>query len=423
MMKFKKFLAAAMTGAMMLGMVATAAPAVSTYAGTSVKSETPETMIFHSARTNTDEITGPAIDYKNMKLTIESNDPLVVVKFYKDAAKSGETDKPSNTYTYSTTGGKVTIDLGFYKPGKKNAVLKCYGSNGELLEGYTFTLATAVDKLKIKADATKTDFYEAVADKSDPKITAEDVENYSYRSLNGAEWKPLKEFVDDCYSAARVAGTTIWIRKNATAEQPASAEVKVQIKGMTKAPDLKITYDKDVIKVKNMQVVSLADFVTKGEAAFDEVKPCNNDLSFVQLAKAVNLTGKESSFSVVFRTNKSGKVSMSNVHTFAAGPSITASGSAVTASGSAISVAQGSKSGKVKFTVEGKDTYEYSIVDPETTTTKISWKKITSAKDISFTGKEIWVRMAGVAEKRDQKGVFPSNVVKLTIPEETDDNE
>ena len=32
MMKFKKFLAAAMTGVMMFGMVATAAPAISVYA-------------------------------------------------------------------------------------------------------------------------------------------------------------------------------------------------------------------------------------------------------------------------------------------------------------------------------------------------------------------------------------------------------
>ena len=44
MMKFKKFLAAAMTGAMMLGLAATAAPAVSAYADTNAKFVTYETI-------------------------------------------------------------------------------------------------------------------------------------------------------------------------------------------------------------------------------------------------------------------------------------------------------------------------------------------------------------------------------------------
>jgi len=125
MMKFKKFLATAMTGAMMFGMVATAAPAVNAYAETNAKLETSGTTIFHAAARETETVTKSGISYEKMTLTIESTDPYVVVEFYKDFTK---TEKVSNTYTYPNTNGTVVVDLGFFKPTKK-AGIRYYGSS------------------------------------------------------------------------------------------------------------------------------------------------------------------------------------------------------------------------------------------------------------------------------------------------------
>ncbi|MDE7060586.1 MAG: hypothetical protein K2O71_03205 [Lachnospiraceae bacterium] len=302
MMKFKKFLASAMTGAMMLGLVATATPAVSAYAETSAKLGTSEATVFHLAQQSRDVPSGPAIDYKTMTVEVPSDDPFVIVKFYKDKDKL---TKPSNTYVYPVTGSAVTIDLGFYKPGRKEAYIEYYGSGNTKTEIGHSILAKEVNKLKLKIDTTKDDFLAALNEKSSTKL--ESLEGYSYRPLYGTEWKDLSVFANN-YKTAKVAGTTIVVRQNATENGPASAEVKLKIGGMAKAPTLKINYEKDTIGVDKVQY-ALVENAVNNNYRDPESKP----LSFEDLkGKFDNPT---EAFTIAVRTNKNGKVSMPSIYT------------------------------------------------------------------------------------------------------------
>lgn len=408
MMKFKKFLAAAMTGAMMFGMVATAAPAVSTYAGTNAKLGTSQAMVFHAAAREAETVSGSGVNYNTMTVAVSSTDPYVVVKYYKDATKL---DKASNTYIYPTNGGSATIDLGFYKPGKKAAHIICYKSSdttdtGKIAE---FDLGVQADKLSLKVDTSKDTFLEALGS-SKTAITS--LTGYSYRSLYGTEWKSLAEFD---YSTAKVAGTTIVVRKDATATQPASAEAKLKIGGMGKAPTLKITYEKDSIAVKNMEVALLKD-VALQEADY---KPMTDNKTFAKLAEDLGVTDLTKSFTIAVRTHKSGKTpSMPSFYTIKPAPILTASGAtaSTTTSGSSITVKNTStdKKTQVQFTIVGDDKYEYQSGK--------SWKAITDGKDVAVTGDKITVRVAGVkAPKKagDPEGAFPSEGKELTIPTPT----
>lgn len=76
--------------------------------------------------------------------------------------------------------------------------------------------------------------------------------NYSYRSLYGTTWDSLSNFD---FNSAKVAGTTIVVRQEAKDNNvlaaPASAEVKVKIPAIAKAPKITIDYAKGQINIGN----------------------------------------------------------------------------------------------------------------------------------------------------------------------------
>ena len=112
MMKFKKFLAAAMTGVMMFGMVATAAPAICVYA---------EGEEANSTRADLKVI----IDYPSLTATIESTagDKYVLLEVLKMKNDQPDGDKVSATYSYPLSSeGKVTVDLSFLNLSKACAI-------------------------------------------------------------------------------------------------------------------------------------------------------------------------------------------------------------------------------------------------------------------------------------------------------------
>ena len=405
MMKFKKFLASAMTGAMMFGLVATATPAVSAYAETSAKLGTSETMIFHAAAREAETVTKSGISYDKMTLTIESEDPYVVVEFYKDFTK---TEKVSNTYTYPNTNGTVVVDLGFFKPTKK-AGIRYYGSNLTDEE----KKAIAVEpinvqeaKFSVKVDASKDNFIDATKDKSKNfALTAETIDQYSYRSLYATEWKELGELDEFEFNTAKVAGTTIVIRKDATEEAPASPEVKVKIGASAKAPKVSIDYVKGTIKgVSEKQEIALLE----GKAIETFTQKGTKNMTVDALAKAIGGDVKVG-FTVVIRTNDGKKApSMPTFLYVKPAPVIVANGATATTSGAAITVE--AVEGGLKLTPTG-GAFQY-----EKSADK--WVTITAETTIKTSEKSVNVRTAPVKEdlKKDRVGVFASNEVTITAP-------
>ena len=413
MMKFKKFLATAMTGAMMFGMVATAAPAVNAYAETNAKLETSGTTIFHAAARETETVTKSGISYEKMTLTIESTDPYVVVEFYKDFTK---TEKVSNTYTYPNTNGTVVVDLGFFKPTKK-AGIRYYGSslNDEEKKAIAVEPINVQEaKFSVKVDASKDNFIDATKDKSKNfALTAKTIDEYSYRSLYATEWKKLSKFE---FNTAKVAGTTIVIRKDATAEAPASPEVKVKIGASAKAPKVSIDYVKGTIKgVSEKQEIALLE----GKAIETFTQKGTKNMTVDALAKAIG-GDVNVGFTVVIRTNDGKKApSMPTFLYVKPAPVIVANGATATTSGAAITVEAVEGGLKLKPT-DNSGTFQYEK-SPNTN----KWMTIKGETTIKTGEKSIRVRTAPQNEnlKKNLVGKFASDPVTITAPASVEDKD
>jgi hypothetical protein len=416
MMKFKKFLASAMTGAMMFGLVATATPAVSAYAETSAKLGTSETMIFHAAAREAETVTKSGISYDKMTLTIESEDPYVVVEFYKDFTKL---DKVSNTYTYANTNGTVVVDLGFFKPTKK-AGIRYYGSS--LTDEKKKAIAVEPinvqeGKFSVKVDASKDNFIDATKDKSKNfSLTAENINDYSYRSLYATEWKELGELDEFEFNTAKVAGTTIVIRKDATEEAPASPEVKVKIGASAKAPKVSIDYVKETIKsVSEKQEIALLE----GTAIETFTQKGTKNMTVDALAKAIG-GDVNVGFTVVIRTNDGKKApSMPTFLYVKPAPVIVANGATATTSGAAITVEAVEGGLKLKPT-DNSGTFQYEK-SPNTN----KWMTIKGETTIKTGEKSIRVRTAPQNEnlKKNLVGKFASDPVTITAPASVEDKD
>lgn len=219
MMKFKKFLAAAMTGAMMLGTVATVAPAVNAYAE--------------------------------------------------------EQAKASASYSFPLKDGTAEIDLSFLGLGKPCAVQVRGDADNFELASAPITIKGQEKKPKFKyapQPTSDTDLTISV-EKSFGIGTGEakdKVDDYQFKTLYGSAWDSLTNF--DLVTAS-VAGTTIIIRKAAVTtegnEALAGAEVKVKVAAAPKAPKVKVDYKKGLVtlpKASEVMVLYTATGETVAQA-------------------------------------------------------------------------------------------------------------------------------------------------------------
>ena len=243
MMKFKKFLAAAMTGVMMFGMVATAAPAICVYA---------EGEEANSTRADLKVI----IDYPSLTATIESTagDKYVLLEVLKMKNDQPDGDKVSATYSYPLSSeGKVTVDLSFLNLSKACAI-RARGDADNMKKASQYEIVKNQDKkqsLKYtpaeKEDKTGLSKGKSFVTK-DGVIGDENVKNYEFKTLYGTTGENFEEFDID---TAAMAGTTLMLRKAAIPEgenqAPAGAETKVKVAAAPKAPKVKVDYGKGTI--------------------------------------------------------------------------------------------------------------------------------------------------------------------------------
>ena len=266
MMKFKKFLAAAMTGVMMFGMVATAAPAISVYAESEAAAKSKYSV---------------EVDYENFTATIKDttadatakSDIYVVLEVLKDK----EGTKVSSTHVYPVEEFPVTegetaaksfgavVDLSFLKASQE-AFIRVHGDSEKDSSGIV-TVSRQAKKVPIKYTSGQETLLKALSiDKAAP--TEEVLAGYEYRTLYGSNYSDLKDLDKDM---VEVAGTTLVVRSKAvtTGEKtaPAGVEAKVKVPAAPKAPKVTIDYVKGTFKLpKNAQAQIIFNDVATGAA-------------------------------------------------------------------------------------------------------------------------------------------------------------
>ena len=244
----KKFFAKALAFAMVTGLMATSAPV-----GLGVQ----PVQVLAADPAGAPVI---AIDYTNYTATITlSGAKYIFLEVLKD--ESGE--KVSGTYGYkANASGAVTVDLSFLKAAKE-----------QYIRAYTDKLSTegayvCCSPVKISAQPEKFSMkYDPIKGLVDGKTKAEiefgeaNKEIYSFKTLYGSAWNPLNAAA---LTDKNVAGTTIIVRKTAVATAgdvvgtPASAEIKVKIPAIPKAPKVTIDYIKGLVKLgKNTEYATL----------------------------------------------------------------------------------------------------------------------------------------------------------------------
>ncbi len=239
MMKFKKFLAAAMMGTMMFGMVAAALPVSYAYAA--------ETEVYRNDITL-------SFDYEDLSVTVSSEkDTYIKLEVLK---LSGETIKGVGSfYSYKLENGTITIDLSFLSLSKDCMI--CVRGDSDLMAKRTEPVKIAKQEKKpsikygAQEDSTKPG---SLSIKNSFTLRGADFDPalYQYKPLYGTSWNNMSELPIDTLS---IAGTTLMIRKafveTAGSENVASAEAKVKIAAAPKAPKATVDYKKGVVTIPN----------------------------------------------------------------------------------------------------------------------------------------------------------------------------
>ncbi len=434
MIKFKKFLAAAMTGVMMFGMVATAAPAISAYAEGEAAAKSKYSV---------------EVDYVNFTATIKdttasataASDVYVVLEVLKDK----EGTKVSSTHVYPVEEVTVpegesetkffgaVIDLSFLKASKE-AYIRVHGDS-EKDSSDIVTVSPQAKKVAIKYTSGQETLLKALSiDKAAP--TEEVLAAYEYRTLYGSNYSDLKDLDKDM---VEVAGTTLVVRSKAVPSgekaAPAGVEVKVKIPAAPKAPKVTIDYAKGIFKLpKNAEAqIIFNEPDTTARAAGDLTSTPWKDLSITTGDQALILglfdeTKTEAmvealttnGFTLVVRT-KAGKKAASNPAIVLVEGVDTPVQTPGTEEGSVLDEV---KIGDAKLTwkVSATDiTYTASGADFEYyDAAKSKWVAIKSTKPVvvktaTSADVKVKVRQAGVKATKTTDGKLPSAALEVTV--------
>ena len=434
MIKFKKFLAAAMTGVMMFGMVATAAPAISAYAEGEAAAKSKYSV---------------EVDYVNFTATIKdttasataASDVYVVLEVLKDK----EGTKVSSTHVYPVEEVTVpegesetkffgaVVDLSFLKASKE-AYIRVHGDS-EKDSSDIVTVSPQAKKVAIKYTSGQETLLKALSiDKAAP--TEEVLAAYEYRTLYGSNYSDLKDLDKDM---VEVAGTTLVVRSKAVPSgekaAPAGVEVKVKIPAAPKAPKVTIDYAKGIFKLpKNAEAqIIFNEPDTTARAAGDLTSTPWKDLSITTGDQALILglfdeTKTEAmvealttnGFTLVVRT-KAGKKAASNPAIVLVEGVDTPVQTPGTEEGSVLDEV---KIGDAKLTwkVSATDiTYTASGADFEYyDAAKSKWVAIKSTKPVvvktaTSADVKVKVRQAGVKATKTTDGKLPSAALEVTV--------
>ena len=370
------------------------------------------------------------ITYANYTAEItpaDSSDKYVFLEVLKDQAGT----KVSATYCYPVNDGKAVVNLSFLKAAK-DQYLRAYGTTLNTDGTYKYSDITKVaaqpSKLSIKYDALKG----LIDGKTKEAIKIED--GYEFKSLYGSTWADLEA---NSLKGMEIAGNTIVLRKkavddttNTTKNVPASAEIKVKIPAIPKAPKVKIDYVKGTINFgKGTQYVKITDVETESKWVKNADSKPLELLDIIKKLDSTATTLPTSDISLVVRTAKTDKKAASAL-SFVTIPKVV--GITNTAEGEVI---PGTTDKKMGGSIKYSDTSlgEDKLLTWENTTkgislkaekvpfqyydeTKKDWKTIATGKAVEVKLKDngkVKVRVAGKKETKTEKGAFASGEAEL----------
>ena len=404
----KKFFAKALAFAMVTGLMATSAPV-----GLGTQ------LVQVMAAENPAGAPAITVNYTNYTATITlSGAKYIFLEVLKD--ESGE--KVSGTYGYKAdNSGAVTVDLSFLKAAK-DQYIRAYTdklTDGAYVRCNPVKISAQPAKLAMKYDPVK-----GLVDgktKAAIEFGEANKEVYSFKTLYGSTWAPL---TSTALTDKNVAGTTIIVRKTAVETQgdtlgtPASAEIKVKIPAIPKAPKVTIDYVKGLVKLgKNTQYATLADALldkwtdtTEAAAKGAEVEKLLDEL------KGTASTVPDTTMLVV-RTKATDKkaasqwtfVVLNKLATLTAGtgedPKV---GGTLTLGDKKLTWANTSKGISLKPEGSAFDYYD---------NTKKAWKAVAAGKTVEValkSGDKLQVRAAGTKATKEAEGSFFSAATELT---------
>ncbi len=434
MMKFKKFLAAAMTGAMVLGVVAAAAPAVNVYADGEAAAKSKY---------------GIEVDYENFTATIKdgtadatkASDVYVVLEVLKDK----EGTKVSSTHVYPVEEVTVTegesetkffgavVDLSFLKASKE-AFIRVHGDS-EAATSDVVKVSAQPKKVAIKYTSGQDTLLKALSiDKANP--TEEILAGYEYRTLYGSNYSALKDLDKDM---VEVAGTTLVVRSKAVPNgekaAPAGVEVKVKIAAAPKAPKVTIDYVKGIFKLpKNAEAqVIFNEPDTAARAAGDLTATAWKDLTITTgdqaailglfdetKAEATVAALTKSGFTLVVRT-KAGKKAASNpaiVRVEGVDSPVQTPGTEEGTVLDEVKIGDAKLTWEVSatgvtYTASGADFEYYNAASSKWVAIKTT--KPVVVKTATAADAKVKVRQAGVKASKTADGKLPSAALEITV--------
>lgn len=368
------------------------------------------------------------VDYANYTATIKttnSTDTYVFLEVLKDQAGT----KVASTYycaVGTVDGGKgAVIDLSFLKAAKDQYV-RSYGNTLDSKGAYVYSDITKIvaqpAKLSIKYDASKG----LVDGKTKEAIKIDD--GYEFKSLYGSTWADLEA---DSLKGMEITGNTIVLRKKAvdntdsTKGVPASAEVKVKIPAIPKAPKAKIDYVKGTISFGKG-----TEYIKLGTAAIGDSDTWtkNGDTKSLTTAELLTKLGvtdpKAADTTIVVRTAKTDKKAASALSFVTITKEAEIQNTAATGdnpNGGTVDYKATDADKTIKMTWENttkgislkaeKAPFQYYDA------TKKDWKTIAVGKAVEVKLKdkaELKVRVAGKKATKTENGAFASGEVTLT---------
>lgn len=442
MMKFKKFLAATMTSAMMFSTVAMAVPAVSAYAETSVKTGTSETMIFHAAARSGEVSTGGAItagyycdpyDDGIPYLTIDDvSGNYITVEYYgkPEGAEENKGLKSSVVYTrdeLDNMGWRIPLTGLNLKSG---ASFKVYGENDDtkVTPVVIAKQDNATSKLKVKVkDFTRSTLLEVMEISVGGSTITADAKYIDKLLINNMpvfvekDGKAVEneELLPMLKQQAKIGGGTFYLKyfpSTDTVNLP-PVEAKFKIAAAPKAPKVTIDYVNGGYTIPGKTSYVIAGVNADG-IILPTVTPIavekKESLTISQIVSGSAITGATGYAIIVESAAKGAKMGSTIVLKVPELDTLTVS---TPSNNSAELKIGGTKVGTITYTEKGvkiKADGSKDIMYWNTSKGKFETVKSTKeSKEIAFTG-TLRVKVAGTKAKGSTPGAFGSMELPIT---------
>lgn len=383
-----------------------------------------------SADSTVSPVTLVGIDYSKMELTLQPNGNVIV--YYSTDKKTWHEMEPTTDTSRETP--TLLCDISWISAASTTTLY--FRGNEDTttlavkIPGYNKSFKVKFDKAAGSFEFLNTEDAEIIRWRKQTDYDWSYVwidESKPTGSQDGYEVQSVADFEKEI-SNLRVKGTKLifqiapkpWTSESNPGSRP-SKDVKVSVTAKKAAPSMKVNLKKLTVNTKTKYEWTTTNPTTTAAVTWENCTAANMSLNDLASA-AMQGTGE---VTLYFRTEATSSNSESKV----AALTIPARESAPT---SPIVLAQtpGAAAGKGKATVTFSNVpsegYEYTVVKSGTLTdeSKVSWKKIKSAKTVKFTektlpaGATIYVRTAGVAMNA-KKGIdlkLPSKYMSQTVP-------